>query len=321
MKLHLSYASLALIFLVGCGDDTRTDAGMPGTDSGMMMMQDAGTPPTTDSGPTDAGLPPVLDAGPPDTNASMRNEAANDAIRMTDCGCDMGVFATAEQCAAFNDSDVAATCADMAYDTHFATVGAFFTCQAQINEDFQTCFAAAACDDDAIEACEAAAGAFSCPTVSEADAMAYQTTLETCLETMVVGPAGACPDDSGAINTTGASVFMGTTVGAGTDLDAPTDCYEIEGGGGSPERALRWTAPAAGEYTFDTIGSDFDTVLYLLNTCEDATAVACNDDIGAEDFRSSLTATLTEGQEVLVVVEGFASTNAGNFVVNITPPE
>jgi len=316
--------ALAALLLFGCDDGGSgggTDAGpMAGGDAGPMTGSDAGPMTGSDAGPmtgSDAGVPIT-----PDMNAQMRNQAANDRIRAVSCGCDMAWFESAAACEAFNTSDAAEACSQSTFMTHFDTVGAFFTCIADLNEDLADCYEAASCDDAALMACDEAAdtAAMACPTVPDADAMAFQATAEMCTADDIVGPAGTCPDDSGAVSTTGDAVFMGSTVGAGNDLDAPDGCITVMGGGGSPDRAFRWTAPAAGDYTFDTIGSSFDTVLYVLGDCDGAESLGCNDDttMGMEgDLRSSVTATLTADQEVLVVVEGFAAGNAGDFVVNI----
>ncbi|MEM9068991.1 MAG: hypothetical protein AAGE52_10815 [Myxococcota bacterium] len=255
----------------------------------------------------------------PDMDAQMRLSAANDRIRAARCGCDMGRFESAAICEAFNSSDEADACSESAFTSHFDTVGTFFTCLADVDEALAACYEAASCDGGAVEACDATAesATMACPAVPSADSAPYLTTRDTCVEENVVGPAGVCPDDSGAVSTTGAAVFMGSTIGAGDDLASPDGCVTARGGGASPDRAFRWSAPAAGDYTFDTVGSSFDTVLYVLNDCDGAESLGCNDDTMMGELRSTVTATLTEGQEVLVVVEGFSFINAGNFVVNI----
>ncbi len=306
----------ASLLLVACdsspsgtdaGGMTGTDAGMMGTDAGMMMG-------------TDAGMMMGTDAGPPDMNALMRQRAATARASTAACTCDMGSFASVAECASFNDVAELDACEDAAFSAQFAGVGAYFTCAAAAYETWATCYEGASCSfdscdmaaDSALTACES--------LIDETAGTAFGESIEMCAATNVIGSGGMCPDDSGAISTTGMSVFTGTTVAAANDLEPPAGCHAIDGGGGSPDRALRWTAPSDGAFVFDTIGSSFDTVLYLLPSCDmGATAIGCNDDIGDTDFRSRLTATLTSGQEVVVVVEGFGDTNAGTFVVNINP--
>ena len=254
-------------------------------------------------------------------NAVARQRAASARIRTESCGCDMGSFASAMECEAFGQVAEANTCGDMAFSTHFSTVGGFFSCLAGPLETLATCIEAASCDETASDACETTydAATMGCQDlVSMEDATAYTATLDACLATMVVGSGGMCPDDSGAVSTVGASVFTGTTVGAASDLDAPDGCITVSGGGGSPDHALRWTAPSAGTFVFDTLGSSFDTVLYLITSCTgEMMPLGCNDDLSDTDLRSSVTATVTMGQELVVVVEGFDASSAGTYVVNI----
>ncbi|MCA9609907.1 MAG: hypothetical protein KC619_30130 [Myxococcales bacterium] len=309
----------AVLLLVACDNSTPS-----GTDSGTMMGTDAGTMMGTDAGPmmgTDAGPMMGVDAGPPDMNALMRQRAANDRANAAFCACDMGSFATAAECAAFGDLPALDTCEDNAFTAQFAGLGAYFTCSAAAYETWAGCYEAASCDDTALGACDDAADTAltACDSLFDDTAgAAFGDSIDTCIETDVVGAAGTCPDDTGAVSTTGMSVFTGTTVGAGNDLEPPAGCHAIDGGGGSPEMAFRWTAPADGTYVFDTAGTPFDTVLFLQASCDAAAmSLGCNDDRSDTDLRSAVMATLTSGQEVLVVVEGFDTTSAGTFVVNI----
>jgi len=69
--------------------------------------------------------------------------------------------------------------------------------------------------------------------------------------------------------------------------------------------AYTFTAPIDGEYTFDTFGSSFDTVLAVLDgTCGGA-ELACNHDATGSDVgESGVVVPLVAGQTVTVVVEG-----------------
>ncbi len=86
------------------------------------------------------------------------------------------------------------------------------------------------------------------------------------------------------------------------------------GGGSANDHAFTYTAPVAGTYTFDTEGSDFDTVLYVRSTCESG-ELACNDN-GPSGETSRVSVVLDAGQEVVVVVDG-AGFESGNFDLNI----
>jgi hypothetical protein len=83
---------------------------------------------------------------------------------------------------------------------------------------------------------------------------------------------------------------------------------------GASDTTVEFTAPADGDYTFDTFGSSFDTILYALDACG-GTELACNDDAGFLR-QSELTLTLTADETVILVVDGFVSAS-GDVVLNV----
>jgi hypothetical protein len=90
-------------------------------------------------------------------------------------------------------------------------------------------------------------------------------------------------------------------------------------GAGSEDVAIRWTAPAAGTYTFTTNGSSYDTTLHLRDgaVCPGpAPQLVCNDD-GGEGTRSLITRTVDEGDVILVVVDGYGSSSCGDYVLTV----
>jgi hypothetical protein len=104
--------------------------------------------------------------------------------------------------------------------------------------------------------------------------------------------SGSCPDGdlgSSAGDTSGDLIF------------APTAHLE-----GCPpavgNQTFTWTAPSAGTWTFDTEGSNFDTVLYVLDACG-GTELACNDD--SSGLQSEVDVTLGAGDSVVVGIGGF----------------
>ena len=101
---------------------------------------------------------------------------------------------------------------------------------------------------------------------------------------------------------------------AGTTTDYLIDCGRLDGGS---DVSFLWTAPSAGDWTFDTLGSDFDTMLAVFDgECTTASdRLACNDD--TEGFLSSVTVTLDEGQAITVVVAGFDA-RTGDYVLNVS---
>lgn len=102
-------------------------------------------------------------------------------------------------------------------------------------------------------------------------------------------------------NTTG-SDFMGSCGGLNTN-----------------DAAYQWIVPFSDFFVIDTEGSDFDTVLYLLDDTCDGTELACNDNVDGS-AHSEIVASFEEGQQVVVVVDGAAG-ESGNAVLNINPVE
>lgn len=110
---------------------------------------------------------------------------------------------------------------------------------------------------------------------------------------------------------------MGTTVGE--DDDFVQSC----GSGGGPDFVLVFIAPSAGTYTFDAIGSTYDTVLSLHQSC-DGVELACSDDFTGNPTCgccscSQASATLADGEQIIVAISGYNG-GSGSFVVNVTGP-
>jgi hypothetical protein len=105
----------------------------------------------------------------------------------------------------------------------------------------------------------------------------------------------------------GNPVATGSTVGQGNDFDA--GCI----GQDAADVALVWTALVGGTYTFDTLGSSYDTVLSVREDCV-GPELACNDDTFM--LTSQVVLDLVAGQSVLVVIDGYGN-SAGNYELNI----
>jgi hypothetical protein len=101
----------------------------------------------------------------------------------------------------------------------------------------------------------------------------------------------------------------GTTAGAGND-----DVPGCNPGSTAPELAFQYVAPAAGVYTINTIGSAYDTMLYVRDGCGGA-ELACNDD--AVGLQSRVNVTLAAGQAIIIYVDGFGS-DRGPYDLNIS---
>ncbi len=127
---------------------------------------------------------------------------------------------------------------------------------------------------------------------------------------------------SGPVNSTcdGAlPALLGATNGNNCDASFDgDDCDEVEVG-----RVLwyTFTAPSANKYVIDTVGSDFDTVLLVYDSCG-GTQIACNDD--SQDLQSRVQVSLSAGQSVKIAVGsyeepfGLGGGNCGNFLLNIS---
>ncbi|MCA9706414.1 MAG: hypothetical protein KDK70_11240 [Myxococcales bacterium] len=107
----------------------------------------------------------------------------------------------------------------------------------------------------------------------------------------------------------GMAVAVGSTVTADDDL--PSTC----GGGGGADHIVRFTAPRTGQFTFDTFGSGFDTVLSIFRSCEPEAQLVCDDD-DAGTTQSRVVASLVAGETILVSVDGYSG-QTGSFVLNI----
>lgn len=84
-----------------------------------------------------------------------------------------------------------------------------------------------------------------------------------------------------------------------------------------PDMVYSFTAPRDGDYTFDTRGSEFDTVLHVHDLTCAGTELGCGDDIQAPvEKTSETTVPLVAGKTVAIVVDGYES-SAGAFTLNI----
>ena len=104
---------------------------------------------------------------------------------------------------------------------------------------------------------------------------------------------------------------MGTTIGGTSVLNA---C----GGFPSKERTFTWTPSTSGTATISTCGSSFDTIVSIRTGDCTGAAFTCDDDGCAPG--STMSPTVVAGTSYTIVVDGFASGNAGEFTLTVTPP-
>lgn len=76
-----------------------------------------------------------------------------------------------------------------------------------------------------------------------------------------------------------------------------------------------WTAPFDGLFSFDTIGSDFDTVLTVLEGVCEGPLLGCNDD--TVQLWSNVTTKLGGGTTVTIIVDGLSG-QSGTIHLNIS---
>jgi len=89
-------------------------------------------------------------------------------------------------------------------------------------------------------------------------------------------------------------------------------------GGAGDELLFEWSAPAAGRYAFDAMGSGFDTTLYAFDTTCTGPELACNDDLPSV-YRSGFALDLAEADDLLLVLDSFDAGGGGNAALSIYP--
>ena len=105
----------------------------------------------------------------------------------------------------------------------------------------------------------------------------------------------------------------GSNAGAGKETGEP----DHAGNSGGASVWWPWTAPATGSATFDTRGSDFDTLLavYTGDGLNRLAEVASNDDASDEERQSSVRFRVEQGQTYHVAVDGYDGAT-GAIVLN-----
>ncbi|MBK8234101.1 MAG: hypothetical protein IPK74_00960 [Deltaproteobacteria bacterium] len=146
---------------------------------------------------------------------------------------------------------------------------------------------------------------------------------ETCVDQGFAGGTLACLGNCAGYDTDGCDCAeediggsMGSAVTTGNTSFDDDGLAPSCGGASGNDHVVRFTAPFAGQFAFDTWGSAFDTKLAVYGDC--ATELSCSDDAGGE-LQSLVTVDLLAGQSVLVVIDGFNGA-AGNWVLNVFQP-
>jgi hypothetical protein len=120
---------------------------------------------------------------------------------------------------------------------------------------------------------------------------------------MPVGVGDTCADP---LTHAWPGTASGSTVGFSNDYDT-TIC----GGGSGPDVVYSLLVTSPANFTIDTNGSSFDTVLNLMDdTCAE---IACDDD-GGSGTQSLISQHLTNGT-YYIVVDGYSG--SGSYVLNV----
>jgi hypothetical protein len=113
-------------------------------------------------------------------------------------------------------------------------------------------------------------------------------------------------------SSSGTAVATGTTAGATNSFTATCASSST-----SADLAYLWVAPSTRTWTFDLSGSSYDTAMSLRDmTGTQLSGDSCDDDDGTGDT-SFLTRSMTAGEAILVVVDGWGSLSSGSFQLRI----
>ena len=151
-----------------------------------------------------------------------------------------------------------------------------------------------------------------------------------CVQDMMAAPSDTCGNgldddcngsaDDGCLSCYDVDLGTGVPQSVGGSNAGGSDSFTSSCGGGA-DTIFRFEAPYAGSFTFDTIGSGFDTVLTAYSDCM-GSELACNDDFaGNPDCGgyacSEISLALGAGQVVLIAVEGYSGAT-GAFTLNVS---
>ncbi len=229
---------------------------------------------------------------------------------LCECSWEAHGYDSAEECA--DDSRTfpeVTACFSRAYREYEGGLEAYYLCRIGVDGDWVDCIDESECDADLTQACRESRDErlAECP---ERDETAY-ASFEEMYVSCVAGPPSGCPDEtlSDALPR-----ISGNTSGEGNDLRG--SC----GGRRGADLTYSWSAPYDATFAFDTTGSSFDTVLYVVTDCGGETELACNDDIEhtSGNRASRVEIALTAGQGVVIVIDGWDVADRGEFQLRIT---
>ena len=163
----------------------------------------------------------------------------------------------------------------------------------------------------------------SCGPVALWDVRAARSlSLVTCLALWLASGAlaPAQPANDAFVNATTLTGTNGSVTGSsiGATKEPGEPAHAFNAGGASIW--FSWQAPISGAVTFDTIGSDFDTLLgvYTGSSVSSLTVVASDDDIGGGIYQSLVQFVASAGTTYKIAVDGYDG-EFGSVVLSWTP--
>ena len=113
---------------------------------------------------------------------------------------------------------------------------------------------------------------------------------------------------------------VGQGVSSGNTANFPDSFAPQCGAGGSGDVSVEWIAPESARYTFDTIGSAYDTILHIRSGGCNGPTLGCDDDGVNPGGASRLRIDVMAGQLLILIVDGWGG-SVGPYQLNITPSE
>jgi hypothetical protein len=129
---------------------------------------------------------------------------------------------------------------------------------------------------------------------------------------------GECANSNCPQITLGSEKGSNVSTGNNTDMNnnVDGDCYAS--GASGNDVSFLWTAPASGCVTFDTIGTTYDAVISIYDSCSDMTSgspIGCDD--GTISSGDAIACHTMANQEFYVVIDGYNDSHIGDYSLNI----
>lgn len=265
-------------------------------------------------GVTDAAADAAADAGAGSTTIDEWAGAYR-AWAAAYCACSWAALGYTSVAACESErglSSAILACARSSFVIADASVALHFGCTTAAYSEATSChLAVAACDTTAVADCELRLDVALDTCVAPSSYATFLASVSACSRGVAF-----CPDSRDTFGGTGDAIFTGTTVGA-------ADHYTSScGAPATNDRVHLWGAFFDNVYVFDTEGSTFDTVLYVIDAgeslmCVAGAELACNDDAMPGRPSSRVELYVEVLPRVLVVVEGRDPLHGGNYQVNI----